>query len=1032
LLFPQEISMPAIPSSRKAVSSPACLHTFASTPLKRILPVLVLLALLCGMSASGRAQTASFSGSTKTIDSTSFDGPMGVTTDASGNLFVADNGTTPNACNGNTALPTVCELKRTGPGAYSAPIPLPGGFTCPATVSEPLPCLRGLAVDASGNVWVADYNGGSGGLVYELKPAAGAYTNSPLAVKGPAPSGWGAPWGISIDPAGNVFVGDYLAQTIAEISNTSIAAAAPAAMTVVNTGFVQYPRGLAVDSSDDLFIIDGNVDRVVEIAPPYTSVNNVNNYGFQGPGDLALDATGNLWLSEYDTGLVRELTVASNYETILSWGSGLDGPVSVWPDADGAILESDNSTLAIKQIATTVNLGTAAVGSASTTQTLTFTFDGTDNTTIQAPVVVTQGATGLDFADAGTGTCTTTNGSANPWAPQSTCTVNVNVKPKYSGTRYGAVKLLDTSGNLLATAYVYGTGSAPQLVFPNNTATQNLGGGFSSPLGGAVDASGNVYVADYGNNAVKEIPVGCASASCVKTLGGGFNGPRSVAVDGSGNVYVSDNGNDAVKEMTPGCTSSACVTTLGGGFNGPRGVAVDASGNVYVSDYSTAGNGAVKEIPASCTASSCVITLNAAVSYPEGVAVDASGNVFVANSGNGTVQAILPTCTLSSCATTLGPAAGVLNIALDGNGNVYTGDMAVDASGNIYVSNSATNLVQELNRMTPPSLSFANTNLGSLSSPLAVTVQNIGNAPLLFTIPSTGFNPSVSAGFAWDGSSTCMQTASGSSAFSLAAGASCTVQIDFQPIGAGVNTGSVVLTDNNLNATNATQSIALSGTGVGAVPVATVSPSNIDFGTLYLGNIATKTVTVTNSGKAAMTINDPLLGIVRGGNSSEFITLNLCPRSLAAGKSCTMIVAFIAGPFYTQQTATLTINTSVAGSPQTVPLTATVINPAAQFSATSLNFGTVKTTNGTTTKSVTITSVGSTALSISKVSITGGAAADYSVSSNCTSANLNPKATCSVSVTFNPSAKGSRNATLVVTDNARNSPQSISLSGAGN
>jgi streptogramin lyase len=1032
LLFPQEISMIAVPECRKAVSSPDSLRAFASKPLKRTLPVLVLLALLCGMSSSLRAQTASFSGSTKTIDSTDFDGPMGVTTDASGNLFVADNGTTPNACNGNTARPAVCELPRTGPGAYSAPIPLPSGFTCPATVTEPLPCLRGVAVDASGNVWVADYNGGSNGLVYELKPSAGAYTTAPLAVAGPAPSGWGAPWGISIDPAGNVFVGDYLNQTIAEISNTSIAAGTPAATTVVNTGLVQYPRGLAVDSSDDLFIIDGNVDRVVEIAPPYNSVSNANNYGFQGPGDLALDAVGNLWLSEYDTGLVRELTVASNYETILSWGSGLDGPVSVWPDADGAILESDNSTLAIKQIATTVNLGTAAVGSASTTQTLTFTFDGTDNTTIQAPVVVTQGATGLDFADAGTGTCTTTNGSANPWAPQSTCTVNVNVKPKYSGTRYGAVKLLDTSGNLLATAYVYGTGSAPQLVFPNNTATQNLGGGFSSPLGGAVDASGNVYVADYGNNAVKEIPVGCASASCVKTLGGGFNGPRSVAVDGSGNIYVSDNGNDAVKEMTPGCTSSACVTTLGGGFNGPRGVAVDASGNVYVSDYSTAGNGAVKEIPPACTASSCVTTLNAAVSNPEGVAVDASGNVYVANSGNGTVQAILPNCTLSNCAAPLGPAAGVLNIALDGNGNVYTGDMAVDASGNIYVSNSATNLVQELNRVTPPSLSFANTNLGSQSSPLAVTVANIGNAPLLFTIPSTGFNPSVPAGFEWDGSSTCMQTASGSSAFSLAAGASCTVSIDFQPIGAGVATGSVVLTDNNLNATNAMQSIALSGTGVGSVPVATVLPSSIDFGTLYLGDIATKTVTVTNSGKAAMTINDPLLGIVKGGNSNEFITLNLCPKSLAAGKSCTMIVAFIAGPFYTQQTATLTINTSAAGSPVSVPLTAAVINPAAQFSASSLNFGTVKTTNATSTKSVTITSVGTTALSISKVAITGGAAADYSVSSSCTGANLNPKASCSVSVTFKPSAKGTRNATLVVTDNARNSSQSISLTGAGN
>jgi streptogramin lyase len=1031
LLSPQEILMYSIPPSRKAVSSLDRPRAFALTPHSWTLPILAVLALLCGMSASLRAQTASFSGSTSTIDSSDFAGPMGVTTDASGNVFVADNAMTPNACNGNTARPSVCELPRTGPGTYSAPIPLPSGFTCPSSVSEPLPCLRGIAVDNGGNVWVADYDGGSNGLVYELKSSAGAYTTAPLAVTGPAPSGWGAPWGVSIDPSGNVFIGDYLNQTIAEISSTSIAAGTPAATTIVNTGLVQYPRGLAVDSNDDLFIIDGNVDRVVEIAPPYNSVNNANNYGFQGPGDLAIDALGNLWLSEYNTGLVRELTVASDYQTIQSWGSGLNGPTSVWPDADGAILESDNANLAIKQIATTVNLGAVALGSASTPQTLNFTFTGDADTTIQAPVVVTQGAAGLDFADAGTGTCTTTNSTANPWDPQTTCSVNVNFKPKSTGARYGAVKLLDASGNLLATAYVYGTGVGPQMVFPGNTAMQTLGGGFKSPLGGAVDASGNVYVADFGNNAVKEIPVGCASSACVKTLGGGFNGPRSVAIDGSGNLYVSDNGNDAVKEMTSACTSSACVTTLGGGFNGPRGVAVDASGNVYVSDYSTSSNSAVKEIPPGCAAASCVTTLNAAVSNPEGVAVDASGNVYVANSGNSTVQQILPNCNLSNCAAPIGPAAGVLNIAVDANGNVYPGDMAVDASGNLYVSSSSTSLVQVLNVVTPPSLSFANTNLGSQSNPLAVTVANIGNAPLLFSVPSTGFNPSVSAGFEWNDASTCEQTTSGSSAFALAADSTCTVAIDFQPIGAGIASGSVVLTDNNLNATSATQSIALSGTGVGSVPVASVLPSSVDFGTLYQGNIAIKTVTISNSGKAAMTINDPLLGIVKGGNSSEFITLNLCPKSLAAGKSCTMIVAFIAGPFYTQQTATLTINTS-AGSPVAVPLTATVINPAAQLSAGSLNFGTVKTTNGTSTKSLTITSTGTTALSISKVAVTGAAAADYSVSSNCSGANLNPKATCSINLTFNPSAKGTRNASLVVTDNARNNTQSISLSGAGN
>ena len=59
------------------------------------------------------------------------------------------------------------------------------------------------------------------------------------------------------------------------------------------------------------------------------------------------------------------------------------------------------------------------------------------------------------------------------------------------------------------------------------------------------------------------------------TLGGGFNYPYGVAVDGSGNVYVADYGNSAVKEMPAGCASSSCVTTLGGGFGLPTGVAVD-------------------------------------------------------------------------------------------------------------------------------------------------------------------------------------------------------------------------------------------------------------------------------------------------------------------------------------------------------------------------------------------------------------------------------------------------------------------------
>ena len=111
-----------------------------------------------------------------------------------------------------------------------------------------------------------------------------------------------------------------------------------------------------------------------------------------------------------------------------------------------------------------------------------------------------------------------------------------------------------------------------------------MGGGFDHAAGVAVDKSGNIYVADEADSAVKEMPAGCASPSCVTTLGGGFSFPFGVAVDGSGNVYVADTNNNSIKEMPSGCASSSCVTTLGGGFDGPSGVAVDASGNVYVAD----------------------------------------------------------------------------------------------------------------------------------------------------------------------------------------------------------------------------------------------------------------------------------------------------------------------------------------------------------------------------------------------------------------------------------------------------------------
>ena len=91
-----------------------------------------------------------------------------------------------------------------------------------------------------------------------------------------------------------------------------------------------------------------------------------------------------------------------------------------------------------------------------------------------------------------------------------------------------------------------------------------------------MDAAGNVFVADFGHNAVEEVlPNGT-----ILTIGSGFNDPSGVAVDGPGDVFVADTGN-AVKEVLPNGT----IMTIGAGFSYPYGVAVDATGDVFVADY---------------------------------------------------------------------------------------------------------------------------------------------------------------------------------------------------------------------------------------------------------------------------------------------------------------------------------------------------------------------------------------------------------------------------------------------------------------
>jgi hypothetical protein len=189
--------------------------------------------------------------------------------------------------------------------------------------------------------------------------------------------------------------------------------------------------------------------------------------------------------------------------------------------------------------------------------------------------------------------------------------------------------------------------------------------GLSFPEGVAVDRVGNVYIADYGNNAIKEWSF---ASHNVTTLVSGLKGPGGVAVDSIGNVYIADSGNNAIKEWN--AANSNVTTLVSSGLNMPTGVAVDGAGNVYIADQE---NGAVKKWTA---VSNTVTTLvfSGWSYYPHDVAVDGAGNIYI--TGTSTILD-LPHAFVDSTAKSETPFAGsdMLPVVLPATANL-TGPFA--------------------------------------------------------------------------------------------------------------------------------------------------------------------------------------------------------------------------------------------------------------------------------------------------------------------------------------------------------------------
>ncbi len=319
------------------------------------------------------------------------------------------------------------------------------------------------------------------------------------------------------------------------------------------------------------------------------------------------------------------------------------------------------------------------------------------------------------------------------------------------------------------------------------------------PTGLAVDGSGNLYIADTGNNRVVEVtPSGTDTVVTTNITGpSGLLQPSGVAVDANGNIYIADTGNSRVVEVP---TGGAADILVGSGFTGPYGVAVASTSsgmNVYVAD--TGNSRIVEDAGVTTTFGGTQTVVTVPVFNPHDVAVNVvtttggtqATYIYVANTGSSNVEEVLPSGTVTTLGTGMSAPAGV----------------TVDAAGDVYIANSgnkqAVEISQSVNFGPEPvgsslvplqTLNYTFTSGGTLASVL-VTTRGLPS-----TQPGAEFFPVTVA------SNPC------TAGQSYVAGDTCAIAVQFSPLYPGTRLGGVQLI-NSSGAAFATTYIWGTGTG---------------------------------------------------------------------------------------------------------------------------------------------------------------------------------------------------------------------------
>lgn len=454
------------------------------------------------------------------------------------------------------------------------------------------------------------------------------------------------------------------------------------------------------------------------------------------------------------------------------------------------------------------------------------------------------------------------------------------------------------------------------------------------------------------------------------------------------------------------------MTSLRSAF--PAGGSALADVAAYLGNTPTSITFASTAVNATSAASMVTVyaSLKAGASI-SGLSVSTTGDFARSGGTCGSAVATGTSCTIGVVfkPTATGTRSGTLSLTHNNTLSAITIALTGTATGGATSAPVAT--------ISPTSLTFGSTAIGTTSATQNLNIANSGNAALNLTSIAYSSAEFITAG------GTCVVPGS------VAAGASCTVAVAFRPTSGSTGARSATLSIAH-NAAGSPGSVGLAGTAAAALaPVASFTPS-LAFGSVNVGSSGSaQTATLSNTGTAGLVIGSIATA------SSEFTPSGgtcAAGATVAAGSSCTIGVGFTpaaAGP----RTATLTVTHNAAGGSSTSALSGSgvALSPQASVSPAALSFTqTVNTTSAAQT--VTLSNPGTAPLTIGTLAVSGAQAAEFQIASGgtCTAgASVAASGSCTVRITFAPTATGARSASLAITHDASGSPTSVSLAGTG-